>query len=55
MTEHFYFAHLKATYCGWVIYRSGEFFAGHFASKPEAMAYAKEFCELNGYRYSESK
>lgn len=55
MTATFYTVNLKTMYGGWVLYRDGEFFAAPFPSKKEAIAYAKTFCEANGYQFSLTK
>lgn len=51
MYEYFRTANLKSLYGGWVLYRNGEMFAWHFASKGEAKKYAENFCKLNGYQF----
>jgi hypothetical protein len=54
-TVTFFTVNLQATYGGWVLYKDGELFARSWPSKRDAIRFAKDFCERNGYRFCEAK
>jgi hypothetical protein len=55
MSNSFFALNLKATYGSWTLYRNGEYFARGFTDEKDAKAFAKEFCELNGYTFTWAK
>lgn len=51
MFEYFSALNLKATYGSVVLYRNGQYMAKGFESISQAKSWAKNFCDLNGYRF----